>query len=201
MRTPSASSVSTAVTTLPLGENLIALVARFQMTCCRREASARIWRYGGCCRTSRRMSLSSNAGRNAPSAPTSSSAGSSIANVSGSLPMFRRDMSSRSEIMRACVRPLRSMAARPRTASSLPPRFFSTCAQLRIALSGVRSSCDSTAMKSSFSRLVCSASPRATRSRSSHRTRWRSSSMRAEMSVATTIVTPGSICADTLHST
>jgi hypothetical protein len=201
MRSPSASSVSTAVTTPPRGENLIALVARFQITCCNRSASARISRYGGCWRSSRRMSLSSNVGCNAPSAATSSSAGSIIARDSGSLPRFRRDMSSRSAIMRAGVRPLRSMAARPRWASSVPPRFCSTCVELRIALSGVRSSCDRTAMKSSFMRLVCSASPRAMRSRSSHCTRWRSSSTRAEMSVATTIVTPGSICAETFHST
>ena len=185
----------------PGGENLMALLSRFQITCCSRDASARMARYGGVARTSICGPPSPSAGRIALTEATISSTGSIITNVSGSLPRFRRDMSSRSEIMRACVAPLRSMAARPRIVSVLPPRWRSTWVQLMMALSGVRSSCDSTAMKSSFMRLTCSASLRALRSRSSSCWRWRSSATRCDTSVATAIVTPGSMCGDTLHST
>ncbi len=84
---------------------------------------------------------------------------------SGSLPRLSRDMSRMSEIMRACMLPLRSIAASPRIVSSLPPRSLRMCVQPMMAFSGVRSSCDSTAMKSSFMRLMRSAVPRASRSR------------------------------------
>ena len=68
-----------------------------------------------------------------------------------------------------CTLALRSMVARPsaRWASTVRVRRRIT-AQPTIALSGVRSSWDSVARNSSFSRLACSASSRAARSPSSN---------------------------------
>ena len=86
---------------------------------------------------------------------------------SRSLPVTMRETSSRSSISRACARALRSMLSRPRArvaSSALVER--STRAHPSTAFSGVRSSCDSVARNSSFSRL-------ASRSRSSAATRSR----------------------------
>ena len=79
-------------------------------------------------------------------------------------PATRRDMSSRSSTRRVSNRAFRSMTSRPAGVMELACDRRSTCVQPRIALSGVRSSCDSVPRKSSFSRLTRSASPRARRS-------------------------------------
>ena len=73
-----------------------------------------------------------------------------------SLPVMMRDTSSRSSMSCACARALRSMVVE-RRAPSVPGRrapLRSIRAQPRIALSGVRSSCDSVARNSSLARFA-----------------------------------------------
>ena len=97
-----------------------------------------------------------------------SDAGTMVCRSSRTLSDVMRLMSSKSSISCACARALRSMLCRPRCRSawSRVPRR-STCAQPRMADSGVRSSCDRVVRKSSFSWFVRSASARASRSLSS----------------------------------
>ncbi len=76
-----------------------------------------------------------------------------------SLPATMRLMSSRSEMSWACSRVLRATTSRPRCTSAGSPALRAiSCVQPRMALSGVRSSCDTIATKSSFTRLARSAS-------------------------------------------
>ena len=87
---------------------------------------------------------------------------------SRTLPWMMRDMSRRSSTSCACARVLRSMTSSAcpcRDASSEP--VLSSDTQPKIAFSGVRSSCDTVAMNSSFARLSASALRRADFSRSS----------------------------------
>ena len=180
---------------LPRGVNFTALVTRFQITCCRRDASP----------TTGDSGRAPHLEGGAPAAPPTSAARRSrrATSSSGATPLERhRQLAHVRETCRADRRscgpaPCRCARSPPCRASGAPepPRGCSTCVQPRMALSGERSSCATTAMNSSLAPLACSASPRG-------RARARASAGRgsaraphaAEMSVATTIVRPGSIC-------
>ena len=97
-----------------------------------------------------------------------------------------REMSSRSSMIWAWAWEFRSMAASPSarsSASTLPERRI--LAQPTMALSGVRSSCDSVARNSSFMRLAASASALADSAAASSRSRSASARLRSVMSRAT----------------
>ncbi len=199
----SASALSTSeISTRPPGwQNLIALPTRFQTIWRTRPTSA--WR----ARSGDARALASSTprvaacSRRSSSALRTSSAGSHHSCTSWSLSMLMLDMSRMSAMRRACALPLRSMALSPRNVMSAPPCCSSTCVQLMMALSGVRSSCDSTAIRSSLSRLTRSASWRAACSRSSNPSRAWWISTRSETSVAIAMRMPSSTNGDTLHST
>ena len=98
-----------------------------------------------------------------------------------SLPVMMRDTSRMSSISSACARALRSMVSSAFCSfSGGSVRDRNMRVQPTIALSGVRSSCDSVARNSSFARLAASAAsracalrrPRAPRSASSARLRF-----------------------------
>ena len=201
--THSASSPSASVISMrpPGWQNLIALPTRFQMTWRMRPTSAWIGRMattGGHTSSTPRLAAGS---RMSSSALRTSSPGSHHSRVSCSLSMLMLDMSRMSAISRACALPLRSMALSARNVVSAPPCCSSTWVQPMMALSGVRSSCDSTAIRSSLSRLTRSASWRAACSRSSSASRAWWISTRSETSVAIAMLRPSSTKGDTLHCT
>ena len=94
---------------------------------------------------------------------------------------------------RACATALRSITSRPRaSASGAAVPLRSMRAQPKTALSGVRSSCDSVARNSSFSRFAASAWARAARSLSrSTRSRLAASSKAWATSATSSIVVAG----------
>ena len=200
-RTPPSAARSVRVIVLPRGENLAALPIRFQITCCTRPLSASSGVASSRRSSASRWPLSSSVCWTTATASRSTAPASTRSRASGSLPMLRRDMSRMSVIIRAWIDTLRSIAASPLTSSSGGLCRCSTCVQPMIAFSGVRSSCDSTAIRSSFMRESRSASPRATRSRSSSSWRCRASSWRCEMSEAIAMQMPGSIGGEAVHST
>jgi len=82
-----------------------------------------------------------------------------------SLPAMMRETSRMSSISSACARALRSIVSSARCSfSGDRDRDRSMCVHPTIALSGVRSSCDSVARNSSLARLAASAASRASRS-------------------------------------
>ena len=163
-RSASVCSSRTA-TRPPSGENLTALSSRFHTTCWKRAGSQSSGSRWPSRVTSTAMSRARAAGCTFSIAAAISSAGSNHCRSICSLPDVIRDTSSRSAISWAWTRALRSMALMPETTSGSPPatRCLSSCDQPTMALSGVRSSCDSAARKSSFTRLARSASARAAR--------------------------------------
>ena len=114
------------------------------------------------------MCLASKAGRRVSIAEAITVAGTMVCISSITLSEVMRLMSSKSSISWAWARALRSMLFSPRCRSawSRVPRR-NTCAQPRMADSGVRNSCDRVVRNSSFNWLVRSASARASRSLSS----------------------------------
>ena len=174
----------------PRGVNLIEFDSRLVMTCCRRPGSPGIGPTEGSSRRSMRTPLPSAAGRTVSSAASMNWIGSTGWISSRTLPDAMRFMSSRSSMSCTCARELRSIVSSPFCTSSgfLTPRRR-IWIQPMIALSGVRSSCDRVARKSSLSALIRSARSRAERSLSSRRSRssaprWAASYRRA-LSIAT----------------
>ena len=113
------------------------------------------------------MPFASAVGRRASSAASTIGAKFSGCRSSLRLPVIMRETSSRSSISRACERALRSIVSIARVAfdpSTSPLRIIE--AHPRIEVKGVRSSCESVARNSSFSRSASSACRRASRSRS-----------------------------------
>ena len=105
-----------------------------------------------------RTPLASAAGRTASTAASMKAFGSAGRTSMRSLPVMMRETSSRSSIRRACERALRSMVSIAREAlepSTSPFRIIE--AQPSIEVKGVRSSCESVARNSSFSRSASSA--------------------------------------------
>ena len=98
-----------------------------------------------------------------PSIADATTAASSIGRISSlTLPEMIRFMSSRSSISRACAVALRAIASRPRSSVAASARFISRAFdQPRMALIGVRSSCERVARNSSFSWLTRATSARA----------------------------------------
>ncbi len=152
----------------PLGVNLIALVSRFQTTCCRRPASPLTIMRDGSSRLRSRMSLDAAAGVAESSAACTMSSMATCCRSSRSLPVMIRLRSSRSSISCTCARALRSMTSMARRWSSglVVSPFSRICVHPRIELSGVRSSCDSVARNSSLMRVARCAAMRALRSAS-----------------------------------
>ena len=141
----------------PIVVNLIALVRRFQTTCCRRLGSAEMGPRAPSRLASSLMLRASAAVCTASTADTMTETRSTDRTSRRSLPVMMRETSRRSSISWASTRVLRSMTSGPRrapTASSVPDRSRRT--QPRIAFSGVRSSWESVARNSSFARFASS---------------------------------------------
>ena len=150
----------------PSGVNFTALDSRFSRICWSRSESPRTGRSAVDHGVFELDPLVCAAGVIVPTAESTISARPSVRRSSRILPLTMRLMSSRSSMRCACARALRRIAASPWAAASgrvLRP-WVRICAQPRMAFSGVRSSCDTVARKSSFSRLARSASARAARS-------------------------------------
>ena len=112
------------------------------------------------------MVLASAAGRTASSAPCTTASISTRRRSRRIFPVLILDRSSRSSISFICTSALRTIAffAFTAAASSRNSPLCSILAQPYTAFSGVRSSCDSTPMNSSFARSAASAVSRARRS-------------------------------------
>ena len=149
------------------GVNFTAFVSRFQNTCCRRPGSPRS-------RPARRiqrdaqsqLACASTDGLTASIAALMTSLRSTGCTSSCTLPEMMRLMSSRSSMICACDAriALDRLEAASRGPGCRAGSRRSSVAQPRIALSGVRSSCETVARNSSFSRPTRSASSRAARS-------------------------------------
>ena len=181
------STWSTCTRILPPGSvNFTAFTSRFQNTCCRRSASP-VTRMGPegaswCRRTSRAEAAGVTASTASRTTPTTSIGCAS----SRSRPPPRRLRSSRSSINCVCRRALRAMVASPDcSASAVRGPDWRICAHPRMALSGVRSSCDTVPRNSSRRSMACSASWRAARSRFSRLSRSCSARRRSVTSIAT----------------
>ena len=150
----------------PAGVNLMALVSRFQTTCCRRESSAITYdSRSAICRCTLRRPCCLACGLTTSAADSTARAGGMASTSMRILPKRMPAKSSRSSMRWLCTRELRSMASRP--CSSMAGVTFlrlSTVAQPSIAFSGLRSSCESVARNSSLIWLLRSASVRAARS-------------------------------------
>ena len=145
---------SSTCTLPPFGVNLIALDSRFQTTCCSRLGSPEIGPARGSSSFSSRMPLASAAGRTVSTAASMNAtrldrlhvephlAGDDAAHVEQVFDQLRLHAG-------VALDRLEALAA-DRRRRCVPRR--STCDQPRIALSGVRSSCDSVARNSSFMR-------------------------------------------------
>ncbi|MNC85045.1 hypothetical protein D3C83_06170 [compost metagenome] len=135
----------------PSGVNLQAFDRMFHTTCCKRSASPLTT---GPSSTSRLSAtpLAAAAGRTASAASATTRASDTGCRCSVARPPIMREMSRTSAINCAWALALRSMMARmssTRFASKRACRSIET--QPRMALSGVRSSCDTIARNSSFS--------------------------------------------------
>ncbi len=153
----------------PRGVNLIALVSRFQATCCRRALSALTRVREESSRLRRRTSLASAIGRAESIAACTTSDNETCCRSRRILPARMRLRSSRSSISCTWARALRSITWMARCWSTV---LFAwplsrIWVQPRMALSGVRSSCDRVARNSSLMRVARWAAMRALRSASS----------------------------------
>ena len=164
---------STTCTLPPLGVNLIAFDSRFQTTCCRRSGRRRSGRPAGRGTVASRMSFASADGRTVSIAASMNDARVDRLDVEAHL--ARGDPAHVEQVVdelglhaRVALDGLEA-ASVVRRGPSAPRRR--TCDQPRIALSGVRSSCESVARNSSFISLMRSASVRAARSLSSSASR------------------------------
>ena len=177
---------STVTSTLPpRGVNLMAFVKRFHATCWRRSASPWISPESGSrCRASA-MPLFFAAGRTPSIAAASTAWRSTGFSSTRSFPEVMRETSRMSSMSCVCACALRSMvsSARPSDEGSTAP-VRSIRVQPRMALSGVRSSCETVARNSSLVRLAASACVRAAFSRSSSSAFARSATFCCSMSVA-----------------
>ena len=146
----------------------MAFDSRFHTTCCRRTGSPEIGPMPGSMTFSSRISFASAAVFTVSTASSMNVDGLTGWMSSRSLPEVMRLMSSRSSISCVWARALRSMASRPFARSlasfELERRIFD---HPRMALRGVRSSCESVARNSSLMSLARSAVLRAARSLSS----------------------------------
>ena len=152
----------------PRGVNLIALLTRFHTTCCSRSGSPS-------------TSIASSPARSPVFTPRASAVGCKPSTTlaasvrtstslirSRTLPEMIRETSSRSSMSRACAWALRSMVSSPsRNSCGFSGPSRSRLVQPTMALSGVRSSCETTSRNSSFSLLACAASRCADRSEAS----------------------------------
>ena len=148
------------------GVNLIAFASRFQNTCCRRASSPLTSRAESSIDSSSEMPFAMAAGRTLSAAAFRTSSRFAGSNAMTILPVMIRDTSSRSSMRCICSVALRPMTSSARFVILSAGRSATICLQPRMALSGVRNSCDSTARKSSLRRLARSASSRAEVSRS-----------------------------------
>ena len=158
---------SSRTCTLPsLGVNLMAFDSRFQITCWSRSGSPKIGPAAGSRKLSRRMSLASAAGRTVSMAASMIDNGSTGCTSRRSLP--DGDAAHVEQVFD-------QLGLHPRVALDgletldvvrvvAAPRRR-TCAQPRMAFSGVRSSCESVARNSSLTSLMRSAARRAPRAR------------------------------------
>ena len=165
----------------PRGVNLIAFMSRFQITCCNLLGSPLTRQLASSSSVSIGIPFASAAGRSASIAACTIGATLSGRTSSWRLPVMMRETSRRSSMSRACERALRSIISSARSRFSVrstsPLRI--SVAQPRIEVSGVRSSCESVARNSSFSRSASSARWRRSRSRASRAARSSSASVRA----------------------
>ncbi len=150
------------MSTVPFsGVNWMALAITLDSTWCRRLGSPSIGGSpSGTCLLIV-ICLRRAAGRAALTTPSMRCGTETTWGSISSLPVMMREMSRMSSISWACalaLRPMMSIAWRARSAGSVPAS--SICTQPRMALSGVRSSCDRVARKSSLSRLASSAEAR-----------------------------------------
>jgi hypothetical protein len=158
------------LTAPPRGVNFTALVRRFQTTCCSRSGSPSTGPTPGSTSLRTVNDFAATEACTASSAHPTISDRSSRRTFSRSRPDTMRFMSSRSSMSCACARALRAMVSSPRRVSASPTaRASSSVDHPSTALSGVRSSCDSVARNSSFSRLTRPASARAARSAATSR--------------------------------
>jgi hypothetical protein len=143
----------------PRGVNLMAFDSRFHTTCWSLTGSPATVTTPVSITLRSVTPFASAAGRTASTAASMKEFGSTGRTSMRSLPVMARDTSRRSSMSCACARALRSMVSKARPAlppSSCPMR--SMCAQPRIAVSGVRSSCETVARNSSFRRFASCAS-------------------------------------------
>jgi hypothetical protein len=166
----------------PRGVNFNAFPSRLTRICRRRSASPQTTSAWGGVSSDSRTPLPANSARIDSRAVTARPVTSTADGSRWSRPVRLRETSIRSVTSWDWSRALRwitSSACTVRCALSVPPR--SSEAQPMIALSGVRSSCDTMARNSSLSRLASSASSRAARSTSSILRRSTSSSRMVAM--------------------
>ena len=145
----------------PRGVNLIAFESRFQITCCNRSASPRTRPAAGSMSRASVIAFASAAAVSESVAASTTGPSSRERQSSCSLPVTMRETSSRSSTRRAWARAFRSTASMARAAASGSRAFRRNIqSQEIIALSGVRSSCESVERNSSFKRFASRASPK-----------------------------------------
>jgi hypothetical protein len=136
----------------PRGVNLIPFATRFHTTCWRRAGSPET---GPACESRTewtRTPLASAIGLSDSRADSIAVAGMRGWTSSRIVPVMMRETSRRSSMTRACARAFRSITSTAwRSRASLRSVRRSTCAHPRMALSGVRSSCETVARNSSLS--------------------------------------------------
>ena len=150
----SSSLVRVTVTRPPAGVNFSAFERMFLNTCCNRLTSAFTttgWCFSMTCRTTCFCVARS---KYASTADRITWPRSAVVRSKTTVPRASRVSSRRSSTSLVCNNALRSMtsAARSTRAGSLP--IFNMRAHPRIGVSGVRSSCESTARNSSFAAAV-----------------------------------------------
>ncbi len=165
-------AVSEASTRPPRGVNLMALLSRFQTTCCSLVGSPNSDAPSAGTEWRSETPFAVLDGKTEVTAASTTGAKSIGCRSRRSLPDRMRETSSRSSISWLCALALRSIVATPSatTAGGTSP-CWRIVVQPTMALSGVRSSCDSVARNSSFRRFASSASRRTARSNSSSRVR------------------------------
>ena len=176
--------------------NLIAFESRFQTTCCSRAGSASTGPASGSTATSSSILFMSARPWTASIAASRTTTGSTGRRSTWSLPVTMRDTSSRSSISCARSFVFRSITSRPcaaRAEASAPTRR--SRAHPSMAVSGVRSSCETIARNSSFA-LSAARSSRRESSRS--RTTRSYARMSRRMPIAPMTVPSGSQRAEAL---
>ncbi|CAA9431890.1 MAG: hypothetical protein AVDCRST_MAG64-3552 [uncultured Phycisphaerae bacterium] len=152
--------------------NFTALLSRFQTTCWSRAGSAQTWCWSAASSSSIATPLASASARVTRAAARATACASVTSWCSSIFPRAIRVRSSRSSISRASICTFRRIVDRSsRTAAGRSAAASRWVTAASTGVSGVRSSCDSTAKNWSFARLARSASSRAVWALASSRSR------------------------------